>query len=309
MLRACSLPSLSEVHEVPAWELNAAESAPHPPPPLRRPLRGRAMREDLFKPAPSLVQRCEHTDDIFRRFGPGSSSSSSKRRATGAVLHKMQRPADQLGGLDFVTWQASVERLRAAEAHRTGSLDVRPVPSWNFRFNGKKGTFGSADVYLNEGGYGGRGPSNPSASSPAGSRKPSHQATAASSRDVSPSGSRKPSHQAAAASVSEVSPEDSRKASHHPAAAPARDVSPAGALKTSHQAVAAAMREVSPAGGLKTSHQAAASVRDISPACSRKAGAPPGAVASLRQRSKPQIQSKLSGVSSSSAKVGLCTAI
>merc|ERR1712118_480820 len=75
--------------------------------------------------------------------------SQSKKPALGAVLHKMQRPAKQCDGLNAGPWQASVERMREAEARKHVGIDSRPVPSWNFRFNGK-GALDGADSYLSE---------------------------------------------------------------------------------------------------------------------------------------------------------------
>lgn len=200
MLLASSLPSLCDVGEAqsPASEVAAAalvasrrsrsvarpeigcNAAALQPMPLG-PARKQMSRKEKFEPAPSLLERCDRSDDVFRRFG----WAGSKKRTAGVVLQKMQRPTKKCSGLNVDVWQAGVERLRAAEAHRKGSLDARPVPSWNFRYGGK-GKLGGDEVYLGDGGApahaGGRQGSNQSATAPPGAVARGRQHSKASAR-------------------------------------------------------------------------------------------------------------------------------
>lgn len=97
-----------------------------------------------MKAAPSLKERCNQAESLFTRFGP-----SMKKRPAAIVLQKMQRPATDCLVNNVANWQAGVERLRAAEQHRRGAADSRPVPSWNFRA-GTRGTLDSAPIFLND---------------------------------------------------------------------------------------------------------------------------------------------------------------
>lgn len=280
MLRPKSLPSIRGDAEASSLELefpvrpplpcgsvHRCRGAPPPPPPQHAAtFRGRANREDLLRPVPSLLERCGRSEDLFRKFG----WAGSKKPPVGVVLKKMQKP---LGARQ----QADVAKLRAAEVHRRGGFDARPVPSWNFRFNGNGAGIGGAVAYLGDGGASGTGShdANTAVITPVGSRKASRQpaveptgdaaAPKASTATVTtPVGSRKGPQQPPAELTA-----DSRKASHQPAVEPTGDVAaseisasvvttPPGSRRASHQ------RAVEPTGDAAASKVSAGELSQAS---------------------------------------------
>lgn len=78
-----------------------------------------------------LSKRCDITADVFKRYGY---AEAHKKPALQEVLKEMRRPTEDCTGLQKGPWMASVERLRNAQNRKSGGLDTRPVPSWNFRF-------------------------------------------------------------------------------------------------------------------------------------------------------------------------------
>lgn len=78
-----------------------------------------------------LSKRCDITADVFKRYGY---AEAHKKPALQEVLKEMRRPTEDCTGLQKGPWMASVERLRNAQSRKSGGLDARPVPSWNFRF-------------------------------------------------------------------------------------------------------------------------------------------------------------------------------
>lgn len=86
-----------------------------------------------FVPLPQgyvpLSKRCNIVANVY-----GWADSKSSRKPLEQVLRQMRKPTEEQEGLQKGPWLASIERVRAAESRRRGGVDMRPVPSWNFRY-------------------------------------------------------------------------------------------------------------------------------------------------------------------------------
>mmetsp|Transcript_15063 Transcript_15063/g.26618 ORF Transcript_15063/g.26618 Transcript_15063/m.26618 type:complete len:252 (-) Transcript_15063:94-849(-) len=94
---------------------------------------GTRLPREASEPYLPLAKRCAQSEELFKRFGWADQRPADLKE----VLRGMRRPAEKQNGVHAGPWRASVARMRGAEVRRRTQVDNRPVPSWNFRYNGK----------------------------------------------------------------------------------------------------------------------------------------------------------------------------